>query len=182
MAKDIKYENDYFAVVDFDGWLGVEPKNENVIVVPYTVNNYGIMDKIGVNYENNPLRDGGYSYTAVTGDVDDSDSTSFDAAKRELLEETGYDVTDDTKWEYMGQLTTSKLLKEEQPCYMVNITDMEPQEKEGDGSDFEANSKFEMVTLNRAMKFTDAYILSMIMKYFVTKYSKVFNIQQKDLK
>ena len=96
MTKEVVYDAEWFNVIDMKDsestFRGIEPKSDNIIVLPYVLNENGILQKVGLNWECNQLRTDSFSYTVVTGDVDDTDETSFDAAIRELLEEGGYEV------------------------------------------------------------------------------------------
>ncbi len=158
-------------------WVGIFYKDENVVVLPYRTNEHGMINEVGILKEFNPIRENNYSDTLVTGGKNDKDETSLDTAKRELLEETGYSVEDEDKWIYLGLLTTSKMIDCNHPCYAVNLNDL--MAKKIDKESIESLSKFKFVPLNQVIKSTDGFILSLILKFFVANYSKVFTIEEK---
>jgi 8-oxo-dGTP pyrophosphatase MutT (NUDIX family) len=162
---------------DSKPWIGVFSKVENVVVLPYITNEHGMIKEIGLLKEFNPIREGNYSDTLVTGSKEDTDDTMLETAQRELLEETGYKCIDDDKWTYLGLLTGSKMIDIEHPCYAVSLNDIKPGKIDKDS--IESMSKFRFVPLNEAIKSTDAYVLSLIMKIFIANNSRSFIIEEK---
>ena len=157
-------------------WIGVFYKIENVVVLPYLTNEHGMVKEIGILKEFNPLRDSNYSDTLVTGGKNNSDETTLDTAQRELEEETGYSASEEERWTYLGLLTTSKMVDCYHPCYAVCLNDLKP--KKIDKESIESLSKFRFIPLGQAIKSTDGFILSLIMKFFIINYSKAFTIQE----
>jgi 8-oxo-dGTP pyrophosphatase MutT (NUDIX family) len=163
--RKIVYENEWFDVIDIDGWLGIEPRNINVIVMPYTRDDNGMIDKIGVRSEKNPMRSK-LDITLITGDVDDADSDIMATAIRETNEESGYNVEDFDRWTYLGLFTNSKLVKQEQPCFAVDITGLTQGDAIGDGSKHEEESSFSLVSVGDALLSTDVYIPAVFVRAF----------------
>jgi len=175
-TKKVLWENDYFKVVEVissEGGLmtGLELE-DNVVVLPYTMEN-GVLKEIGMMWEHNPLREGNFWDTAITGNVED-DESALDAAKRETKEESGYDIQEDDRWLYLGKLVTSKLVDLEHECYCVDITDLEIGGKVGDGTENEKLSKFKLVPVSDILKTKDAFLLSLLLKFFFKKFKNVF--------
>lgn len=172
--KEVLFDANYFDVIKIEDegamMVGIEPKHGCVVVMPYTLKDDGSFEKMGVNWECNPLREGNFWLTMITGGIEETDSTPFEAAKRELLEESGYNIEEDERWDYLGTLTISKLIKSELFCYCVNVTNLKREEKKGDGTENERKSEFKLISPADAVKSKDTYILSMMMKYFVFKY------------
>ena len=92
------------------------------------------------------------------------DETDLDGAKRELLEESGYDVSDDKRWIYLGEITTSKLTNEKHPCFAVNINNIEQDEIIGDGSINEQKSKFELIHPEKIFDLQDTFLNTTLLK------------------
>lgn len=164
---------DWFKVVNvkYDGadMIGLWKDSKNAIVIPFTStipeDNKITIEKIGVRYELNPLRYENYTYTAITGNIEDGE-TEIEGAKRELLEESGYDAQDDRRWINLGYITTSKLTNEKHPCYAVNINGIEQGEISGDGTVNEQKSKFELIEPEKIFELEDTYLNTGLLKLF----------------
>jgi len=166
----------WFSIVEvaFDGAImsGIWKDDRNAVVLPYITNASEIegtddvkieISKVGVRYELNPLKENNYTYTAITGNIEGSE-TDLDGAKRELLEESGYDVSDDKRWIYLGEITTSKLTNEKHPCFAVNINNIEQGEIIGDGSVNEQKSKFELIDPEKIFDLEDTFLNTTLLK------------------
>lgn len=162
----ILYEDKTFSVVERDGMTGIVPADLSVVILPFERNQKGLMKSIGVLKEFNPFRRGGNSMTLVTGRTEDEDPHILDTAKRELKEEAGFDVSDSERWFFLGNLTTSKLVDMEHPCFAVDVTGLERNIPEGDGSEQENKSEFMMVSVSQALGSTDALIPALFIKVF----------------
>lgn len=141
----------------------IEP---GVIIMPYTLDNEGNPDKIGILNEISNHRPGGISNTLITGSQDISDSNVLNTAIRELEEESGFKVTDIKRWNFLGTIFTSKLVVNPNPCFSVNITSLAAEEKKTDGSDDEKNSKFILVSIEEALNIDDALVSTLFIKTF----------------
>jgi len=166
MDKKILYKSDYFDVIKKDDMIGIEPNDLCVVIMPFERDQRGLPKTIGVLKEYNPLRDGNYSLTLITGRADGEDPDVLSTAIRELKEESGFDVQDPDKWFYLGMLTGSKLVLQEHPCFAVDITGLVKGEKEGDGTEAENKSEFLQVTVKEALNTNDAFIPALFMKVF----------------
>lgn len=169
-------KTEWFSIVEvaFDGAImsGIRKDDRNAVVLPYITNASEIegtddvkieISKVGVRYELNPLKENNYTYTAITGNIEE-DETDLDGAKRELLEESGYDVSDDKRWIYLGEITTSKLTNEKHPCFAVNINNIEQDEIIGDGSINEQKSKFELIDPEKIFDLEDTFLNTTLLK------------------
>ena len=169
-------KTEWFSIVEvaFDGAImsGIWKDDRNAVVLPYITNASEIeatddvkieISKVGVRYELNPLKENNYTYTAITGNIEE-DETDLDGAKRELLEESGYDVSDDKRWIYLGEITTSKLTNEKHPCFAVNINNIEQDEIIGDGSINEQKSKFELIDPEKIFDLEDTFLNTTLLK------------------
>jgi 8-oxo-dGTP pyrophosphatase MutT (NUDIX family) len=164
--KKTLYTTPYFDVVLKDGMFGVEPSDLCVVVMPFVKDQRGLPKALGVLKEYNPMRDGDYSITLVTGRAEGEDPDLLSTAIRELKEETGYDVKDIDRWFYLGMLTTSKIVMQDHPCFAVDITGLTPAEKEGDGTESEEKSKFLLTSVKEALNTNDAFVPALFMKIF----------------
>jgi 8-oxo-dGTP pyrophosphatase MutT (NUDIX family) len=158
--------NKYFSTIDIDGMFGIQPDDLCVVIMPYEKDKRGLPKMLGVLKEYNPMREGDYSITLVTGRAEGEDPDSLSTAMRELKEESGYDVQDAERWSYLGNMTTSKLVMQELPCFAVDITGLTKEEKEGDGTESEAKSKFMLMSVKEALNTNDSFIPTLFLKIF----------------
>jgi 8-oxo-dGTP pyrophosphatase MutT (NUDIX family) len=174
--KKVISKNKYFNVIEEEGMFGIEPVDLCVVVLPFERDTKGLPKALGVLKEYNPMRDGNYSITLVTGRAEGEDPDVLSTAIRELKEESGYDVPDPEKWYYLGMMTGSKLVKQDHPCFAVDITGMEPGVKEGDGTKSEAKSEFLKLSVKEALNTNDCFVPTLFLKIF--QYIFGFNMGQ----
>ena len=165
---DIKniFDAKWFDVVDVEGTMAIRPKSMNIIVMPFERDDNGLPSRIGVLEEFNPIRSGMYSRTLVTGDAEGDDPDLLSVAKRELTEETGYNVAETERWFYLGLMTTGKLVMGEHPCFAVDVTGIRPGQIEGDGSTNEKRSRFEMMSVKDALDTDDCHVPTLFLRVF----------------
>jgi 8-oxo-dGTP pyrophosphatase MutT (NUDIX family) len=94
----ILYSSDHLNMVERSGMVGVIPNFSNVVILPYIADKEGLPLLIGVLKEYNVFREGGYSISPITGSSDEEDPNFLETAKRELLEESGYNASDSDRW------------------------------------------------------------------------------------
>lgn len=164
--RKILYPTKYFDVIEEDGFVGIKPKNLNVIVFPYLAGEEGLPEQLIVIEEPNPLRRGGKTTTLVTGDAEGEDPDVLATAQRELAEETGYDITDPNRWTYLGIVTTNKMVEQEQPAFAVNCTGIDPIPPEGDGSKMEERTNVNVIPIKQALDSDCIYIPGLFVRVF----------------
>jgi 8-oxo-dGTP pyrophosphatase MutT (NUDIX family) len=163
-----------FEVINIEGTYAVLNKDSVVAVLVYTLDENGVLNKIGAVTEPNPHFPS-QTYTGpVMGKVETEDRSLLSRAKQETKEETGYDVKDQSRWSFIGEIITSKLLPGPVYCYTVDVTGIEQGEITGDGFDHEKELKFELLDLNRAFEINDAILQTCFFKLFNKLYKKEF--------
>lgn len=165
----ILLQNNYLNVIERDNKIGIQQKNPSVMILPYTTDELGNPKTLGLISEPSSLKEGGISLTIITGSPEDSDVDILETAKRELKEESGYSVNEIERWDYLGNIKTSKIIINGNPAFGVDITGLEKGEKEGDGSKSEENTKFSLVGLNDAINLDDALVSCLFLKIFQNK-------------
>jgi 8-oxo-dGTP pyrophosphatase MutT (NUDIX family) len=165
----ILFQNEFIEVIQNKDRIGIKQKDPSVIILPYTIDNEGNPDKIGLLSEPSSIRDSKMSFTVISGSPDSDDLDILATAKRELKEEGGYNVEDTDKWEYLGNIYASKMVVNGNPAFGVDITGMEGVKPEGDGTGFELNSKFQLVSVKEAISNDDALISCLFLKIFQNK-------------
>ncbi len=178
MEKKILFNNKWFDVISIDKMIGVEPQELNVVIMPFERDVRGLPKSLGILKEYNPMRSGNYSMTLITGNAEGEDPDVLATAIRELKEESGYDVPDPDRWFYLGMMTASKIVKQEHPCFAVDVTGLTAAEKEGDGSEGEKKSEFLMSSVKEALRSNDAYIPTLFLKMFL--YIWGFDLEKTD--
>jgi 8-oxo-dGTP pyrophosphatase MutT (NUDIX family) len=166
-SKDkILHSTEYLDLVERDNLVGVVPKFSNVVILPYISDNEGLPLLIGVLKEYNVFREGGYSISPITGSSDEEDPNFLETARRELAEESGYEVSDNERWFFLGNVVSSKFVDHEQPCYAVDVSDIERQKPKTDGSIGESLSEFVFIPANDVVKCKDVFIPALFLKLF----------------
>ena len=165
----ILFQNNYIHVIENKGRIGIKQINPSVMILPYTVDENGNPKSIGLISEPSDIKEGGMIQTIITGSPEKSDVDILATAKRELREEAGYDIEDTERWDFLGNIQSSKLVVNGNPAFGVDVTDVEKGEKTGDGSESEKNSKFSLVPLNDALNIDDALIACLFLKIFQNK-------------
>jgi 8-oxo-dGTP pyrophosphatase MutT (NUDIX family) len=166
MKSNNLYETKGLNVVEREGRIGIVPNFMNVVVMPFTSDENGLPLSIGVIKEKNPFRDGGISVCLITGSTDDEDPDLLSTAKRELKEESGFDVDDNSRWYYLGSVTSSKFVDHEQPCFAVDVTDIQKGEAITDGTQEEREMEFKFIPANDVVKAKDIFIPGLFLKLF----------------
>ena len=67
-----------FDVIEAEGMVGIKYKNMSVAVLPYQVDDQGMIIQVGMLKEFNPFRAGGHANTLITGTVESEDDLLFD--------------------------------------------------------------------------------------------------------
>lgn len=162
--EEIISSSDNFSFIRKNGKVGIKPNFLNVVIMPFTKDSQGLPFLVGVIEESNPFREGGIDINLVTGTTEDEDPDLLSTAKRELLEETGFDVEENERWFYLGNSTSSKFVDHEQPCFAVDITDLVREEsKEGED---EKISRFKFIPANDVVKAKNIFIPGIFLKLF----------------
>jgi 8-oxo-dGTP pyrophosphatase MutT (NUDIX family) len=171
----ILFESPNLNVVERDGRIGVVPTFMNVVVMPFVSDEQGLPLAIGILKEPNPFREGGFSVSLITGTSEDDDPDLLSTAKRELEEESGFKADDNSRWYYLGSVTSSKFVDHEQPCFAVDVTGLEKGEAKTDGSEDEKQMVFKFIPANDVVKAKDIFIPGLFLKLF--KYVLGIDIQ-----
>ncbi len=155
-----------FDVIERDGKVGIRSTVESVIILPFVTDDQGLPLMLGVLKEKNPFREGGYSVSLISGTSEEEDPDFLETAKRELKEESGFDVDDSSKWYFLGTVTASKMVDAEHPCFAVDVTGMNKGEATTDGSEQERLSEFIFIPANDVVKAKDVFVPAIFLKLF----------------
>ena len=167
----------YFDLVDVDGHVGIRSKHMTVGVLPYTTDDNGMIEKIGILNEYNTFREGNYCDTIITGTVEYEDDSLLFTAIRELKEEGGINMEGDNteKWIFLGSVYTSKDSDKIIPLFAVNVTGKDINKPQGDGSKKEKLSEFSLVPVGDGLVSEESLLLSAFLRLFNFMYAKSMN-------
>jgi len=163
-------ENLPFEIVSKNGFAAIKNENSAVAVLLYTLDDNDLLDKIGVVIEKNPHFSEGSYTSLIMGTVESDDPSLLSRAKAEALEEAGYEVKDNDRWDFMGEIFTSKLFPESVYCYCADITGLKSSLPKGDGSKQEDGIDFVLLPLNRAKEVPDSILQACFFKLFSKLY------------
>lgn len=101
--KNIVFESEFENVSLFEEHLYIQSKKDRICILPYTISEDGLLDQMGVIEIWNEEEEGA-SQTLVTDYLNEDDNTNLVGANRLLYEITGINLTDASKWMYLGSL------------------------------------------------------------------------------
>ena len=136
------------------------------MILPFVTDDQGVPLMLGVLKEKNPFREGGYSISLISGTSEEEDPDFLETAKRELKEESGFDINDNAKWHFLGTVTASKMVDAEHPCFGVDVTGIERGTATTDGSESERLSEFIFIPANDVVKAKDVFVPAIFLKLF----------------
>ena len=164
--EKIVFKSNGFDVVKEGEFSGIRTKDDSVLILPFISDDQGLPLMLGVLNEKNSFRSGGYSISIISGRPEDEDPNTLATAQRELLEETGFDVTEDERWYFIGTLTGTKFVDSIHPCFAVDITDLTQGEVKTDGSEQEKLSTFKLIPTNEIISVEDPFISALFLRIF----------------
>jgi hypothetical protein len=174
--KDFKtiHSDRYFDVVEIDGQVGFKSKLMSVAVMPYTVDERGTVENLGMLIEYNPFREGDYANTLITGTVETEDTDLIETAIRELKEEGGIicPPEDRKRFIYLGNFYPYKDSDRMIPTFAVDVTNLEMTSPEGDGSKKESLSKFRLLPVHEGIATDEALPLAAFLRLFNYFYTR----------
>jgi hypothetical protein len=124
--KKVVLSNDYQEIIEWNDHYYIRSKKDRVCVLPYTIND-GLLDMIGVvEIWNDEERE--TSLTLMTDYLNKDDETNLVGANRIFYSITGVNITDASRWMYLGSLFNSMTSDSPLKIYGVNVSDIEIEE------------------------------------------------------
>jgi 8-oxo-dGTP pyrophosphatase MutT (NUDIX family) len=174
--KEIKTLNQfkYFDVIEVEGMTGLKMNTVGIGILPYTTDEHGMINAVGLLKEYNPFREGDYCHTIITGTVDNKDAALLETAKRELAEEGGYIIGDAeiNRWIFLGVFFVDKYSDCQVPTFAVDVTGLKAEEPKTDGSKKERLSQLEFLPTNQIVVTDEALALAAFLRLFNYFYIK----------
>lgn len=112
--------------------------------------------------------------TSITGMIEE-DEYPWDAASRELKEETGYEVNPNDL-NCVGILRLSKITNTKQFTYTVNLNGYEQGEVIGDGTGWEESGSCEWISEQELIHSNCSHLLSAYAKFKAFEYRKIVRV------
>lgn len=147
------------------GEINVVSENPKVVVLPYAMDDAGLLCNLGVQVRHNSFFSGGSYQGVIECDWDPEDESMLEKAKRALQEKTGYIAEDRSKWIYLCDLYLSDAHPSKRYCYAVNVTGMRSETPHGD---------FSMSTLQAVRHIPDTMLQALFMRLFLKLYQNFF--------
>lgn len=131
MDKDIEkktiVEGTFENVLEINDHYYLLSKKHQVVILPYTIDSKGLLDKIGVIKDYNYVFED-YDYTLINGYITEDDGTNLVAANRVLYETLKINVTNADDWMYLGNLYNNLTSDSGIDLYCVNLSNMSIEE------------------------------------------------------
>lgn len=152
----MKTKNDIF---EYDG----------VLILPFKRGEDSLPQSFGITY-NTEIKQGPL---LLQQELNDEYENSLECAIKELEVCTGYKVIDEYLWTYIGDIYLQAPIQGLSfSCYVVDITNVKS------FPEYIQNAKIDLrfVELSELIKMNDVLILSVLMKFYINKFSKIFSI------
>jgi hypothetical protein len=177
MGNDVKktvLEGKFEDVVSIADHYYLISKKNRIAVLTYTISSKGLLDKIGVVYDHNYVEDKDY-FTLINGYISSDDNTDLVCANRLMFEVIGSNLTQGTKWSYLGSIYCSLSSDSPIKLYAADITDIEIKEEES-VEDKKERNMFKMLDASKVLQTDDMILLAgynrLFQNFFVSSLSK----------
>jgi len=160
--KKVVLESDLEQVYKDGDHYFIINKKDIVCVIPYTLDEGGLLDKIGVlEFFNDEERK--TSLTLLKNYLSADDSTNLVGANRVLYEVSGINITEGARWMYLGALSVSMYSDSPVRVYAVNLSQMEFQDTVMDP---ETKKRFKMLDSREVAQSDDLLFLGAFARLF----------------
>lgn len=170
---DKVYEGTYEDVIQSGDHLYIRSKKDKVCILPYTLDSKNLIDKIGIIEDWNDIEEEEYQ-TLLNDYIKTDDETDLVAANRILFDIIGTNVSDASRWMYLGTVYNSINSESPLKLYAVNITDMNIRSNE-DVNDQDERRKFEMLDSSEVLQSDDLLFLGSFLRLFSYFYTTSLN-------
>lgn len=169
MKREVLFNNKWLRVVKLDGWFIASEAAQcindiAVAVLPYRKDRYGTIEYLS-RFELNPAHldePGKHQVSIITGACETGESLYH--AKMEVLEETGYDISED-RFIPHGIVCPNKTSTTKLHLFSVRILAKDKQnDYTGDGSNNEAKEYADWVSYDTMLQAKDPYIHTIMMR------------------
>jgi len=163
LEKSIVLKGQFEDVVSIDNHYYIIHKLDKICVLPYTIAQNGLLDKIGVIKEIDILEEK-ENYVLVDGFINQDDPTNLVAANRILFDVIGSNITKADDWMYLGKINNTSI-SSNMIIYCVNVTDVAFKDSK-ETKETKKIKKFEMIDSNKVVVSDDALFLAAYLRIF----------------
>jgi hypothetical protein len=164
IEKKIIIEGKFEDVVELQDHYYIISKKNRVVVLPYTIDSKGLLDKIGVIKDYNYISED-YDYTLLNGYINTDDGTKIVTANRILYDSIGLNVPNAAEWMYLGNLYNNLTSDSGIDLYCVNISDKEILNTE-EIQETKKSIKFNMIDSSHVITSDDTLLLASYLRLF----------------
>jgi hypothetical protein len=160
--RKIVLESDLEEVYKIGEHYFIVNKKDLVCVLPYTLDEGGLLDKIGVLevWNSHERRS---SLTLLKNYLSEDDGTNLVGANRVFYEVSGINITEASKWMYLGSLSISTYSDSPLRVYAVNISDVDFDDVV---MDEENKRRFKMINAREVAQSDDLLFLGSFTRLF----------------
>jgi hypothetical protein len=120
LAK-VVLEGEFEKIIEKDGHYLIESKKDRICVLPYTISDNGLLDKIGVVKQWNTEEEKA-TYTLLYDYLNVDDETNLTGANRVLFQILGVNFDSAENWMFLGSLFNTTTSESPIKIYAVDIT------------------------------------------------------------
>lgn len=165
--KRVILEGKFEDVIEFQDHYYIKSKKDRVCVIPYTILD-GLLDKIGVvEIWNDEEKE--ESLTLLSDYLNEDDETNLVGANRVFYNISGVNITDASRWMYLGSLFNSLTSDSPIRVYAVDVSDIEFEE--GTVMNEEIKKKFKLLESARVTQTDDILFLGAFNRLFYFFYT-----------
>lgn len=159
--KKIVLKGEFEDVIEFRNHYYIKSKKDRVCVIPYTILD-GLLDKIGVIeiWNDEEKRS---SLTLLTDYFSEDDETNLVGANRVFYNISGINISDASRWMYLGSLFNSLTSDSPIRVYAVDVSELEFEE---DVINEEIKEKFKLIESSKVIQTDDILFLGAFTRLF----------------
>lgn len=160
----IVLENEFEEVIEDNGHYLLRNKIDQICVFPYTISSDGLLDKIGIIELWNESEKKNIQ-TLLKGYLNEDDGTNLVAANRILYQISGTNISEASRWMFLGTVFNSLASESPLRIYAVDVSGVEVKGEEYiiNGED---RKKFKMMGSNQVAQSDDLLFLGAFTRLF----------------
>lgn len=160
----IVLENDFEEVIEDKGHYYLRSKIDQICVLPYTISQDGLLDKIGIIEVWNDLEKKNIQ-TLLRGYLNEDDGTNLVGANRLLYQISGSNITEASRWMFLGTVFNSLASDSPLRIYAVDVSGVEVKGEQYVMNE-EDRKRFRMMNSNQVAQSDDLLFLGAFTRLF----------------
>lgn len=166
----ILLENEFEEVLEDNGHYYLRSKIDQICVLPYTISQDGLLDKIGIieNWNESEKKN---IQTLLRGYLSEDDGTNLVGANRILYQISGTNISEASRWMFLGTVFNSLTSESPLRIYAVDVSGIEVKDEKYVMNE-EDRKKFRMMGSNQVAQSDDLLFLGAFTRLFNFFYSQ----------